>query len=711
MPDLVHVTYAQTGQSSQTNHFGMREMQEKAFEKRDAQYLLLKAPPASGKSRALMFIALDKLVKQGLKKVIVAVPEKSIGGSFRATDLKSHGFFADWELHDNYNLCTPGNDGSKGKVQAFLNFMENEEKILICTHATLRFAFEELEETKFDNCLLAIDEFHHVSADGDSKLGELLRLIMEKSTAHIVAMTGSYFRGDNVQVLLPEDEDKFTNVPYTYYEQLNGYTYLKSLGIGYNFYQGNYTEAILDVLDTDKKTILHIPNVNSGESLKRKYDEVNFILDAIGDVIKVDSETKVIYLKRHTDGKTIKVADLVNDNSRERDLIVNYLREMKSVDDIDLIIALGMAKEGFDWPWCEYALTVGYRGSLTEIVQIIGRCTRDSDNKTHAQFTNLIAQPDATNDDVKFAVNNMLKAITASLLMEQVLAPNFNFKPRFSPDDKAKPGEILVRGYKAPSSKRVKDILKSDINDLKANILKDNSILAAIPGNIDAEVINKVLIKQVIEKKYPNLSEDEVEEVRQYVVMDSVMKNTLQINVKDLKKAIENDESIKKAISDNMSKEDINMLIPKVIKTIYPELSDDEANALNRVNINTNIIDSTEAQADKRFIRMAGQFVNIDDIHIDLIDQVNPFQRAYEILSKSVTPKVLKVIQDVIETSRIKMTEDEALLYYPDKVAKFMKTYGHVPDIKSADFNERRMAEAILFLKYLRRRNQAAKNN
>jgi len=710
MPDLVHVTYAQTGQSSQTNPFGMREMQEKAFQERDAQYLLLKAPPASGKSRALMFIALDKLIKQGLKKVIVAVPEKSIGGSFRATDLKSHGFFANWELHDNYNLCTPGNDGSKGKVQAFCNFMENDEKILICTHATLRFAFEELEETKFDNCLLAIDEFHHVSADGDSKLGELLRLIMEKSTAHIVAMTGSYFRGDSVPVLMPEDEEKFTNVTYTYYEQLNGYTYLKSLGIGYNFYQGNYTEAILDVLDTDKKTILHIPNVNSGESLKRKYDEVNFILDAIGDVIKVDSETKVIYLKRHTDGKTIKVADLVNDNSSERDLIVNYLREMKSVDDMDLIIALGMAKEGFDWPWCEYALTVGYRGSLTEIVQIIGRCTRDSSNKTHAQFTNLIAQPDATNDDVRFAVNNMLKAITASLLMEQVLAPNFKFKPRFSPDEKAKPGEILVRGYKTPSSKRVKDILKSDINDLKANILKDTSILAAIPGNIDAEVINKVLIKQVIEKKYPNLSEEEVEEVREYVVMDSVMKYTLQIDVKDLKKAIENDESIKKAIADNMPKEEINILIPKVIKTIYPELSEDEANALNKVNINTNILDSTDAQADKRFIRMAGQFVNIDDLHIDLIDQVNPFQRAYEILSKSVTPKVLKVIQDVIETSRIKMTEDEALLYYPDKVAKFMKNFGHAPDIKSADFNERRMAEAILFLKDLRRKNQA-KNN
>ena len=112
MPDIVHVTYSQSGQSSKNNAYGMREMQEKAYQARDAQYLLLKAPPASGKSRALMFIALDKLVHQGLKKVIVAVPEKSIGGSFQYTNLKESGFFANWEPNDEYNLCTPGMDGS-----------------------------------------------------------------------------------------------------------------------------------------------------------------------------------------------------------------------------------------------------------------------------------------------------------------------------------------------------------------------------------------------------------------------------------------------------------------------------------------------------------------------------------------------------------------------------------------------------------------------
>lgn len=641
MPDIVHVTYGQTGQSTKINPMGMRDMQAKAYESRDAQYLLLKAPPASGKSRALMFLALDKLKYQGINKVVVAVPERSIGSSFAKTDLKKHGFFTDWEPNDTFNLCTAGSDVSQSKVKAFHKFMESEEKILICTHATLRFACDELDETVFNGTLLAIDEFHHVSADINNRLGELLCSIMQKSTAHIIAMTGSYFRGDSVPVLKPEDEAKFTKVTYNYYEQLNGYTYLKSLGIGYHFYQGRYTSAISEILDTDKKTILHIPNVNSGESTKEKHDEVDFIIDSIGAVVKQDSNTGVIHVKRHNDGKILKVADLVEDTPKERDKIVDYLRNIKTVDDMDLIIALGMAKEGFDWPYCEHALTVGYRGSLTEIIQIIGRATRDSANKTHAQFTNLIAQPDAADDVVKLSVNNMLKAITASLLMEQVLAPNWKFKTKLSDEDKAKPGEIKIRGLKEPSSKRVKDIIESDLNDLKATILQDDQMLKAMPGNVDPEVINKVLIPKIIKIKYPELSDDEVEEVRQHVVVDSV---------------------IKKA--------------------------------------------EIKETGDKRFIRMADTFVNIDDIHIDLIDKVNPFQKAFEVLSKSVTTKILKIIQETIEATRIKMDFEEAKILWP-KIQEFVKTYGKEPSLNSNDPLERRMAECIIYLKEEKRKRMA----
>ena len=623
MPNIVEVTYAQTGQSTSINQYGMREMQERAFEARNAQYLLLKAPPASGKSRALMFIALDKLIKQGLSKAIIAVPERSIGGSFDSVELSNFGFFANWKVDPKNNLCTPGGDQSK--VQTFVDFLKGTDKILICTHATLRFAFEAIEESDFDNVLLAIDEFHHVSADGENRLGELLRSVMAKSDAHIVAMTGSYFRGDSVPVLLPEDEAQFTKVSYNYYEQLNGYTYLKSLGIGYHFYQGKYISAIDEVLDTDKKTILHIPNVQSGESTKEKYDEVDRILDVIGTVTYRDPETCVIHVKRHGDGKELKVADLVHDEPKVRERIVEYLRHIENPEDMDLIIALGMAKEGFDWKFCEHALTVGYRGSLTEIIQIIGRCTRDSDNKSHAQFTNLIAQPDATDELVKLSVNNMLKAITCSLLMEQVLAPNFKFKTKQNDDDKSTDSEIKVRGLKEPTSKRVKDIIESDLNDLKAAILSDDKIVKALPGNVDPEVINKVMIPKIIKVKYPELSDEEVEEVRQHVVVDSVIKNG-----------------------------------------------------------------EIKQEGDKRFVRMADKFINIDDLHIDLIDRVNPFQKAFEILSKSLTTKIFKVIQDTIEATRVQMSDEEAILLWP-KIKDFYQAHGREPNINSLDALERRM--------------------
>jgi hypothetical protein len=379
----------------------------------------------------------------------------------------------------------------------------------------------------------------------------------------------------------------------------------------------------------------------SGESTKDKNNEVDTIIDTIGTLEKQDPDTGIMFVKRYEDGKVLKVADLVYDVAKKRDKVISYLRDINAPDDMDIIIALGMAKEGFDWPYCEHALTVGYRGSLTEIVQIIGRCTRDSENKSHAQFTNLIAQPDADDDMVKLSVNNMLKAITASLLMEQVLAPNFKFKRKVSDEDEAEPGEIKIRGLKEPSSVRVKEIIESDLNDLKASILQDNEVEKAIPGNVDPEVINKVMIPKIIQTEYPELDKEEVEELRQHVVVDSVIKKS-----------------------------------------------------------------EIKESGDKRFIRMADKFINIDDLHIDLIDRINPFQKAFEILSKIVNTKVLKQIQDTIEATRIQMSEDEAILLWP-KIQKFVKENGQEPKISSADPLEVRMAEALIYLKDQKRKRMA----
>ena len=436
----VSVTYAQAGTSTSANALGMRPMQERAYQKRGEQYLLIKSPPASGKSRALMFIALDKLENQGLKQAIIVVPEKSIGSSFHNEPLSQFGFWADWQVEPKWNLCdAPGNDG--GKVESVKKFLASDAKVLVCTHATFRFAVDKFGIEVFDDRLIAVDEFHHVSANPDNKLGDHIRQIMTRDKTHILAMTGSYFRGDAEAVLHPEDESKFDTITYTYYEQLNGYQYLKQLDIGYYFYSGSYTDTIMQVLNPNEKTILHIPNVNSRESTKDKIREVEHIIEELGEWQGTDPKTG-FQLVKTADGTILKIADLVDDDTSKRDQVATALKDSvhkNNRDHVDIIIALGMAKEGFDWIWCEHALTIGYRSSLTEIVQIIGRATRDAPGKTRSRFTNLIAEPDATEAAVTEAVNDTLKAIAASLLMEQVLAPRFEFKAKH-PTNQATPG-------------------------------------------------------------------------------------------------------------------------------------------------------------------------------------------------------------------------------------------------------------------------------
>lgn len=654
MADFVTVTYGQTGASQSTNRYGMRAMQERAFDARNSQYLLVKAPPASGKSRALMFIGLDKLENQGLAKVIVAVPERSIGASFKSTPLTNDGFFRDWVVEPKWNLTDSA--GAAGKVNALKEFMASEDEVLVCTHATLRFAFEQLGAAAFANCLIAIDEFHHVSTDENSRLGEVVRALMADGRSHVVAMTGSYFRGDAAPVLSPEDEAKFTRVTYTYYEQLNGYRDLKTLGIGYHFYRGRYVDAINEILNPDLKTIIHIPHVRSAESTTDKYTEVDRILDHLGTVQGKDAATGFYKIQR-PDGRILKIADLVDD-SPDREKVMLTLRDIKSRDDVDMIIALGMAKEGFDWIWCEHALTVGYRGSLTEVIQIIGRATRDAPGKHHAQFTNLIAEPDASEERVTDAVNNMLKAIAVSLLMEQVLAPNFKFKTKPDTDeldgsrreaDIVYTGEdnvIAIRGFAEPSTPRTRQILESDLNDLSAAIFQDEAVLRAAmnPEEYAPEVVNRVFIPKVIERQYPDLTPQEVEEVRQAVVANGVFKS------------------------------------PSV---------------------------EVGPQGDNKFVRMAEKLINIDQLDIDLIDSINPFQRAYEILSKSVTADVLKTIHGAITSVKVAMTEEEAVALYP-RIKDFVKERKVEPSLVSPNPLERRMAEALAWIRDAKRKKMAA---
>ena len=671
----VSVTYAQNGSSTKSNELGMRAMQERAYEKRGEQYLLIKSPPASGKSRALMFIALDKLANQGIKQAIVVVPEKSIGSSFNDEPLSKFGFWADWAVAPKWNLCnSPGTDG--GKVKSVGAFLESGDQVLVCTHATFRFAVEQLGIEAFDDRLIAVDEFHHVSASEDSILGTQLNAFIERDRVHVVAMTGSYFRGDAVPILTPENEAKFDSVTYTYYEQLNGYQYLKTLDIGYFFYSGSYADDILKVLDSTEKTIVHIPSVNSRESTKDKHREVEHIIDALGDWQGTDPDTG-FQLVKTPDGHVLKIADLVDDEAVKRDKVSSALKDPARKDDrnhVDIIIALGMAKEGFDWIWCEHALTVGYRASLTEIVQIIGRATRDAKGKSRARFTNLIAEPDASEAAVTEAVNDTLKAIAASLLMEQVLAPRFNFTPKtpqsepvegfdygeggYDPN-KANIGfseesgqfQIEIKGLAMPKSKEAERICQEDLNEVITAFVQDKQALERglfdgehAGGETLAEELTQVRMGKIVGAKFPELDTEDQEAVRQHAIA------ALNLTQK--------------------------------AKEIALSASNDDA----QTGGNTALIDGVRKFA-----------MDVRELDIDLIDRINPFGEAYAILAKTMSEESLKQVAAVISAKKVQLTPEEAR-DLARRAVKFKQERGRLPSITSSDAWEKKMAEGVAFL-------------
>lgn len=653
MTNLIEVQYAQTGKSSNTDALGMREMQAMVYAQRNRQHLLVKAPPASGKSRAMMFVVLDKLANQGVKKVIVAVPQQNIGRSFNDTPLKKYGFFEDWRVAPYWNLCiAAGSENSKeSKLREFIDHPTATK--LVCTHATLLNGLNGIESDKLNNVLFGIDEFHHGSADEGNRLGTLIRRLLNETSAHILAMTGSYFRGDAVPVMRPEDEAKFQpTINYNYYQQLNGYRWLKSLGIGYSFFQGNYLTAIPDVLDTTKKTLIHIPHPNSKTgAFMNKHDQVAEIIKHIGEIVGRDYD-HYLYMVKTKDGRILTVGDLVEDKIECRDALQAYLQRMNSRDSLDILIALGTAKEGFDWEWCEHCITIGIRASLTEVVQIIGRCTRDCEGKTHAQFTNLIPCPDATQDDVAMAVNDFLKAISVSLLMEQVMIPKWNFKTKIDEEDShaEKPSKedghvIEVKGLPALNDK-TKAIVENDLDTLVATTLSDKNIREAIIGEGMAEMITEVYIPKIIRETYPDLSEEEV---------DAVTKHTIL-----------------------------------TIATQGEEVTTDDSG--------------------NRFIKLANKLVNLNDLDINLIAEINPFQRAYEVISRSLTPETLRTIQYAIEDKRSeKLTDEEAILLFTKYLPKWREENPDktAPELTDGNPTARRIAMAIEHLRELKRRKLA----
>ena len=446
---------------------------------------------------------------------------------------------------------------------------------------------------------------------------------------------------------------------------------MKSLDIGYFFYTGRYLDAIMKVLDPALKTIVHIPNVNSRESLGDKLREAEDIVHALGRFIETDPVTGFFRIEQKDGpgkGRILKVADLVDDDPVRRSKVLQSLKDpaqRNNRDHVDIIIALGMAKEGFDWIWCEHALTIGYRSSLTEIVQIIGRSTRDAPGKERARFTNLIAEPDASEAMVVDAVNDTLKAIAASLLMEQVLAPRFQFTFKdagaiegfnYGPTGYVEGGRNVgvneatgqihfeINGLVEPKSPEASRICREDLNEVITAFVQDKVALER--GLFDhentlPEELTQLRMGKIVRERYPDLTEEDQEAVRQHAIA--------ALNVTQKAK----------------------------------ELAGGGGNGEGEARANTALIDGIRRYA-----------MDVRELDIDLIDRINPFEAAYAVLAKAMDERTLRQVQTSIAAKKISISLDEAR-ELAERALLFKRERGRLPDINSQDAWERRMAEGV----------------
>ena len=346
-------------------------------------------------------------------------------------------------------------------------------------------------------------------------------------------------------------------------------------------------------------------------------------------------------------------------------------------DHVDIIIALGMAKEGFDWIWCEHALTVGYRSSLTEIIQIIGRATRDAPGKERARFTNLIAEPDAAEAQVVDAINDTLKAIAASLLMEQVLAPRFEFTPKnagakegfdYGPDGYVEGGNNVgineesgqfhfeINGLVTPESPEAARVCREDLNEVITAFVQDKTALER--GLFDREntlpeELTQLRMGKIVRDRYPELSETDQEAIRQHAIA-----------------ALNLTQQAKQLAGGNGD------------------------GAGDDLKANTALLDGVRKIA-----------MDVRELDIDLIDRINPFEAAYAVLAKAMDEKTLKQVAATIAAKRISIPYEEAR-DLAVRALKFKQERGRLPEITSQDAWEKRMAEGVAALPATARRGR-----
>lgn len=424
--------------------FSMRGWQEKAFDElKHAPFMILNAPMGSGKSWMMCLLSACKMKKNTSLRCIIAVPQTIIAPGFANAKLQlPDGEKLIW--CPKHNLCNK--ESSKGTVNYIKNWLAGpvdslDDRVLLCTHATLVKFYKRLRDENslhlLENLLLWVDEAHHVKNIAmedlqgpviSNGIGELVTFLLDtKMPIQMGLTTASFFRGDRCSLLTDTMEERFVRFNLPYDEYLQSMKHLESFSFDFLLCGHEYTKAIGNLAQQRKgKDIIYVPHPTSRHSTGDKYKEVKALFAEYqkvhgGEVVDIE-DGRTILSKAESD---FKILDLVDEDRRlEKKEFINSSTLKEHRDALDVIIALGMFKEGANWIWADRSIIVGVRESLVDVVQMMGRLFRDAKDKRHVEVIQLLPfSLDQQNDNFRDNLNNYLKAIYASLILEDILNP------------------------------------------------------------------------------------------------------------------------------------------------------------------------------------------------------------------------------------------------------------------------------------------------
>lgn len=427
-----------------------RTWQAKAFHKLIGKKVSsVYGPPATGKGVLICMMASEYLRLNPNNKVIIAAPQKAITEDIRSMSfiLPSTGQQVDWApvyLNDTrYNT-----DSNLELSRSFLVSPRITGGIsdgaIIMTHASLVNLFKNHTDLLKD-VLVIFDEYHHIlfgeNEDGvveTNQLGEVARYALNTTDANIniFLATATPYRGDRYPIIPNGVLSSDCEYEHPYDEAWNDFAPLENFGVDFILYKDNsYKNAMNELMgETIEPSIIFVPNVGSRYSVGDKHDDVMECYRAIAGkktpIIKKDDI--FTYVKR---GKEwIRCIDLVDDTSNRDQKVRVISEDHKNLDPtkrkIDVILALGMMKEGANWRWAKNEYIIGARGSLREFVQMIGRLFRSAEGKHITKTFYMLPHCKHTdNEEYEENFNEYLKATMASLLLIKVYAPRLISTP------------------------------------------------------------------------------------------------------------------------------------------------------------------------------------------------------------------------------------------------------------------------------------------